>query len=1076
MRRLFTPLLLILLLFVKVSAQPNMVPNGSFETYTSCPTGYSQINFVTGWNIFTTGGSSDYYNSCNTGSVSVPSNSLGSEAAADGNGYAGFYSNAGSGDYREYIYRPMSSLTIGVRYEVSISASLSDFSKYGGTGLGVYFFDNGPSSLPGNTVVNVVPQVDYSSYGPLTIQNGWIRLVGYLTADSAYDNIVIGNFRSISNMTTALAGGGNNYSYYYVDSIIVKQLPKISFVYPDSSWCVGDSIVVPFYANSDSFNTGNVFTLQLSNSSGSFTSNITSLATISGRGSDVFRLVVPSTITGGAGYRMRIVASSPSFASYDNGKDISIGAITLAKPIIIAASPACTADTLRLYASTTTTGTFSWYWKGPNNFTSTQQNPKIAMPTSVATGDYYVTVYNYGCSAKDTDTVVISASPNAITALSNSAICQEDTLKLYSTASSSGVGYGWTGPNGFTASTQNPFISNAQPGVSGKYYVTATATNGCYRKDSVTVDVKAKPYINATNSGPVCEAANLSLTATTSAAGAIFSWVGPSTYTSATQNPTISPVALNHAGTYIVTAGLNGCSDTGVTTVVVNASPTLSVGSNSPLCLLDTIKLSSAASTGVTYSWTGPGSFTSTTANPFMTNAALVHEGYYRLMVTGTSGCTRTDSVSVTTKPLPVIYASNTTPVCAGEPFGLNTSTTYTGVSYLWSGPNSFSSAAANPSLASSMVSSSGTYTLKTTMNGCSYTTTTNAVVHPVPVAQAGAQLPVCVGGTMQLIGNSLSGATYYWSGPSYTSTLQSPSFPANALAQSGNYILTITANGCVSLPDTVNVKVNVLSRIGGYVSPNDTICAGAIPTFVAFVQDGGPAPVAQWYKNNVPVGASNALQYTPPTISDGDVYYCKLTAPGVCYTTLVLYTDTIDMTVLPVVTKPEVEIIANPGLHVRPADLVKFTAKIKHGGTTPKYQWFKNGIKQTGATQATFDATGLSYMDMIHVDIISEDPCAQNKNASDTVWVQFPTGIRDAHTGSVRLYPNPNNGSFTIAGIDASEANVEAVNAIGQVLHRTNVVVIGGEARIDAQLLPGTYLLKLKAGAARHNIKMTVY
>jgi hypothetical protein len=60
----------------------------------------------------------------------------------------------------------------------------------------------------------------------------------------------------------------------------------------------------------------------------------------------------------------------------------------------------------------------------------------------------------------------------------------------------------------------------------------------------------------------------ISLTAVSSP-GATYSWVGPNGFTSNQQNPTITGVSMNAAGTYTVTATLNGCSGTASTMITV---------------------------------------------------------------------------------------------------------------------------------------------------------------------------------------------------------------------------------------------------------------------------------------------------------------------------------------------------------------------------------------------------------------------------------------------------------------------------------------------------------------------------
>ena len=79
------------------------------------------------------------------------------------------------------------------------------------------------------------------------------------------------------------------------------------------------------------------------------------------------------------------------------------------------------------------------------------------------------------------------------------------------------------------------------------------------------------PSISASNNGPVCYNNTISV-GTTTVGGATYSWTGPNSYTSTTQNPTVTANATNaEAGVYSVTATLNNCtSNVATTTVVVN--------------------------------------------------------------------------------------------------------------------------------------------------------------------------------------------------------------------------------------------------------------------------------------------------------------------------------------------------------------------------------------------------------------------------------------------------------------------------------------------------------------------------
>src|SRR5690606_1333217 len=81
-----------------------------------------------------------------------------------------------------------------------------------------------------------------------------------------------------------------------------------------------------------------------------------------------------------------------------------------------------------------------------------------------------------------------------------------------------------------------------------------------------------------------------------------------------------------------------------------------------------------------------------------------------------------------------VAVASNAGPYCFGETIALFADTV-SGVSYLWSGPNGFSSNDQNPTIPQADDAYSGTYRLITLLNGCSSdTTSTEVFVYPRPV------------------------------------------------------------------------------------------------------------------------------------------------------------------------------------------------------------------------------------------------------------------------------------------------------------------------------------------------------
>jgi len=71
----------------------NLVPNGSFEILSSCPSNGGQINLAVGWNQGNEG-SSDLYHACNTSTLGAPNNSHGFQKPKESKGEFGLFNKA----------------------------------------------------------------------------------------------------------------------------------------------------------------------------------------------------------------------------------------------------------------------------------------------------------------------------------------------------------------------------------------------------------------------------------------------------------------------------------------------------------------------------------------------------------------------------------------------------------------------------------------------------------------------------------------------------------------------------------------------------------------------------------------------------------------------------------------------------------------------------------------------------------------------------------------------------------------------------------------------------------------------
>ena len=130
-----------------------------------------------------------------------------------------------------------------------------------------------------------------------------------------------------------------------------------------SPFCAGTAVSVPFTI-AGCFIPGNVFTAQLSNSSGSFASpvNIGTLASIV---AGTIPATIPVGTSTGTGYRIRVVSDSPVATGTDNGSNLTINALLpVSVSIVASANPICSDASVTFTATPTNGGTTpSYQWK-----------------------------------------------------------------------------------------------------------------------------------------------------------------------------------------------------------------------------------------------------------------------------------------------------------------------------------------------------------------------------------------------------------------------------------------------------------------------------------------------------------------------------------------------------------------------------------------------------------------------------------------------------------------------------------------------------------------------------------------
>ncbi|MBS1781608.1 MAG: gliding motility-associated C-terminal domain-containing protein [Bacteroidetes bacterium] len=488
--------------------------------------------------------------------------------------------------------------------------------------------------------------------------------------------------------------------------------------------------------------------------------------------------------------------------------------------------------------------------QGPNTLTATSGTIILSGLTAGTYANISVTLN--GCTTQYANSIALT-DPNAPTApivSNNGPLCAGSTLNLNAGLISNAI-YSWSGPNGFSASIQNPSISNAQIVNAGVYTVSVTVNNCTSSGATTTVIVNPIPNITGiSGTNPTtCLGTNGSIQ--------LLGLLPNITYTihysknGIVQTPIVvtpnasgvATIANLSAGTFTsITATANNCTSTSVgpVTLVDPQSPTAPIlMSNSPICIGDTLKLYSTASAGVNYAWTGPNSFSSTLQNPIIPNATLLTAGIYSVSVNANNCTSSISTITVVIHPIPATPTISTnSPLCEGSTLTLNTNN-ISSAGYTWIGPNNFSSANQNPTINSATTAAGGTYTLTTVVNGCtSMPASAIVVVNLIPVitSVSSSDPTTCGGNNGNITLSGLStGITYTinYQKNGVANTITATSSPTGTLTISNlsaaTYsFITVTLNGCTSLPAVPIILSNPPNPLPPNVSSNSPLCSGA--------------------------------------------------------------------------------------------------------------------------------------------------------------------------------------------------------------------------------------------------------
>ncbi len=445
--------------------------------------------------------------------------------------------------------------------------------------------------------------------------------------------------------------------------------------------------------------------------------------------------------------------------------------------------------------------------------------------------------------------------------------------------------------------------------------------------------------------------------------------------------------------TYSVTAG--GCSSGQSATVTVSAVPSAvsATPNTNPICSGSSLSMTGAATNATSYSWTGPNGFTSTSLSPGVVNASVTTAMAGNYSITATSPCGSTISgVAETVNALPTITVQPVAPAafCAGSGSGtISVTATGTGLTYQWrlAGSNIANNATysgvtgATLTITNPAVAAAGNYDAVVTGTAPCTSVTSSAVAvmvnalpaitgQPVSYLVDPTATPATPNGifTVTATGAGLSyqweestdgGATFaavpvnatYTNGTTATLTIVTP-----ASTKNGNYYRCKVSGTC-----TPFVYSNGLALLTVNTAGIQYPCAGYSQNYNI-----NPA-TADHYRWTFPTGwvqisgDSTSSIYVNPSTTSGNITVTPVNCSGAG----TAFTFS--------VTVAYVTIAASTSNSICAGTNVTFTATPFHGGTTPTYQWTKNGVN-VGTNSTTYSDATLAEGDAIAVNMISNN------------------------------------------------------------------------------------------------------
>ncbi|MDI1354185.1 MAG: gliding motility-associated C-terminal domain-containing protein [bacterium] len=533
---------------------------------------------------------------------------------------------------------------------------------------------------------------------------------------------------------------------------------------------------------------------------------------------------ITSPSTSRSGFYTVTATSAPGCT---NTTTAHVAVTQLPSPLAGSNGPQCTGASINFTASGGTT----YWWSGPNGFTSFIQNPVLPSASMAANGTYTIMATTGPCNAWAYHYLTIHPLPTPV-ATNNSPVCESKALRLFAATGSSVSTYNWYGPS-FYSVIANPVRDSSKVAYTGTYTLTVTDFKGCQSTATTDATVLPKPNLSV-NGATVC----LNQPAILLVNGAnLYLWKGPNNYQSSQASSLINKVNSASVGFYTVTGtAVNSCSSSAVAHVSTLSlpSPSVVVFPATKICLNAAVRMEGYG--GLNYKWYGPENIYYE-GQVFNFSATNQHaSGTYTLVAIDGKSCANATTTTLEIFPLPEgtllgDKMEGCAPLCSDYRFAPITTSSVISGSWVINNKHL-------PSSFSHCFYEVGTHTVEGTfydsLTGCKNSVNFQISVHPVPIADFNYSPLKPVENVDDVIfTNSSSGEDL--NGFNWTLTSDSPGAPANLssskhttyhFSESGYYpVAMIVSNtwGCAdTLMKTVHVEEDFNLFVPNAFTPNE--------------------------------------------------------------------------------------------------------------------------------------------------------------------------------------------------------------------------------------------------------------